>query len=150
MPHSEHFLSETHSIGRSGLDTCEGFLQRTGKRPLQLPSDYAPLPVTPPKSSGYLHGTPGQPCKGSRGPWLRSRSHPCGWTDASGTAPTMPERTPDARAAKKEIVQPKRQKGAAKLTSTGRRIRGRCPAQAGERRAKHAEPRRDIDRQGEP
>ena len=37
MPHSEHFLSETHSIGRSGLDTCEGYLQRTGKRPLQLP-----------------------------------------------------------------------------------------------------------------
>ena len=68
--------AQCRSIGRSGLDTCEGYLQRTGKRLLQLPSDYAPLPVTSPKSSGYLHGTPGQPCKGSRGTWLRSRSHP--------------------------------------------------------------------------
>ena len=47
----------------------------------------------------------------------------------------MSERTPDARAAKREIVQPKRQKEPAH--STGRRIRGRCPAQAGERRVRH-------------
>ena len=50
----------------------------------------------------------------------------------------MPERTPDARAANKEIVQPKRQKEQQGSPAQDDGLyRERCLAQAGEKRARH-------------
>ena len=58
----------------------------------------------------------------------------------------MPERTPDARAAKKEIVQPKRQNKAAENDFREESVRLKLKGEEPDT----AEPRRDIDRQEEP
>ena len=41
------------------------------------------------RTRANMQGTPGQPCKESRGLRLHCRSNPCGNTDASATVPTM-------------------------------------------------------------
>ena len=62
----------------------------------------------------------------------------------------MPERMPDARAAKKEIVQPKRQKEQQGSPAQDDGLDGGARLKLEKEEPDTAEPRRDIDRQGEP
>ena len=62
----------------------------------------------------------------------------------------MPERTPDARAANKEIVQPKRQKEQQGSPAQDDGLERGARLKLEEEEQNTAEPRRDIDRQGEP
>ena len=62
----------------------------------------------------------------------------------------VPERTPDARAAKKEIVQPKHQKEQQGSPAQDDGLEGGARLKQEKEEPDTAEPRRDIDRQGEP
>ena len=62
----------------------------------------------------------------------------------------MPERTPDAREANKEIVQPKRQKEQQGSPAQDDGLERGARLKLEKEEPDTAEPRRDIDRQGEP
>ena len=62
----------------------------------------------------------------------------------------MSSEVPDARAAKREIVQPKRQKEQQGSPAQDDGLEGGARLKQKKEEPDTAEPRRDIDRQGEP